>query len=149
MTIRYTPDSLGTLGMISGAPPIDSQRVNRPSEKDLAKAHYEAQLAAERQISTNTSDLAEEKPRLENWQDYSNCLGIDPDLFFPERGASTKEAKEACKACVVREECIEYALETGQKFGIWGGMSERERRRMRRQRALSLAASVTIKASGE
>ncbi len=70
----------------------------------------------------------------ESWQDYANCLGVDPDLFFPERGASTREAKEVCSGCVVREECLEYALDNVEKFGIWGGLSERERRRIRRQR---------------
>src|SRR3954454_5744361 len=69
------------------------------------------------------------------WQGQANCLGVDPDLFFPERGASTREAKSVCRGCVVREECLEYALVTGEKFGIWGGLSERERRRIRRQRA--------------
>ena len=72
-----------------------------------------------------------------SWQDKANCLGVDPDLFFPERGASTREAKEVCRGCVVREECLEFALANGEKFGIWGGMSERERRRIRRQRALA------------
>lgn len=81
-------------------------------------------------ISRDTS----EQP---GWQDLANCLGVDPDLFFPERGASTREAKEVCRGCVVREECLEYALDNGEKFGIWGGMSERERRRIRRQRALA------------
>ena len=70
-----------------------------------------------------------------SWQSRANCLGVDPDLFFPERGASTKEAKEVCRGCVVRDDCLEYALQNGEKFGIWGGMSERERRRIRRQRA--------------
>ena len=70
------------------------------------------------------------------WMDLGNCLGVDPDLFFPERGASTREAKEVCAACVVQEQCLTYALETVQKFGIWGGMSERERRRIRRRRAI-------------
>ena len=65
------------------------------------------------------------------WHDFANCLGVDPDLFFPERGASTKEAKEVCRGCIVREDCLEYALQNGEKFGIWGGMSERERRRIR------------------
>jgi len=76
------------------------------------------------------------------WQDYANCLGVDPDLFFPERGASTREAKEVCRGCVVRDDCLEYALQNGEKFGIWGGMSERERRRIRRQRALARAAAA-------
>src|SRR6267154_4842318 len=71
------------------------------------------------------------------WQERANCLGVDPDLFFPERGASTKEAKGVCHGCEVRPECLEYALRHGEKFGIWGGMSERERRRLRRQRALA------------
>jgi len=66
----------------------------------------------------------------QNWQESANCLGVDPDLFFPERGASTREAKEVCRGCVVRGECLEYALVNGEKFGIWGGLSERERRRL-------------------
>ncbi len=70
------------------------------------------------------------------WQERANCLGVDPDLFFPERGASTREAKAVCRGCEVRGECLEYALDHGEKFGIWGGLSERERRRVRRQRAL-------------
>jgi WhiB family redox-sensing transcriptional regulator len=78
----------------------------------------------------------------ENWQDDANCLGVDPDLFFPERGASTREAKEVCRGCVVREECLEFALQNGEKFGIWGGLSERERRRIRRQRAQSARSVI-------
>ncbi len=72
------------------------------------------------------------------WQTRANCLGVDPDLFFPERGSSTREAKEVCRGCVVREDCLDYAIANGEKFGIWGGMSERERRRVRRARVLAL-----------
>lgn len=77
------------------------------------------------------------------WQERANCLGVDPDLFFPERGASTREAKGVCAGCEVRAECLEYALEKGEKFGIWGGLSERERRRLRRQRALARRGIVS------
>ncbi len=70
------------------------------------------------------------------WQRQANCMGVDPDLFFPERGASTREAKEVCRGCVVREDCLEFALVNSEKFGIWGGLSERERRRIRRRRAV-------------
>ena len=45
------------------------------------------------------------------WQERANCLGVDPDLFFPERGASTREAKGVCKGCEVRLECLEYAAQ--------------------------------------
>ncbi len=75
------------------------------------------------------------------WQARANCMGVDPDLFFPERGASTKEAKEVCRGCVVQADCLEFALVNGEKFGIWGGMSERERRRLRRARAIERRAA--------
>ena len=86
-----------------------------------------------RELILSALDDAEDK----GWQERANCLGVDPDLFFPERGASTKEAKGVCGGCEVKNECLEYALRHGEKFGIWGGMSERERRRIRRQRALA------------
>lgn len=68
------------------------------------------------------------------WSEQANCRGVDPDLFYPERGVSTAEPKRVCSGCVVRDDCLEYALVNGEKFGIWGGLSERERRRIRRQR---------------
>lgn len=80
----------------------------------------------------------------EGWQAHANCMGVDPDLFFPERGASTREAKGVCQGCVVREDCLEYALANSEKFGIWGGMSERERRRLRRARSAAAAASKGV-----
>ena len=76
------------------------------------------------------------------WQRQANCMGVDPDLFFPERGASTREAKEVCRGCVVREDCLEYALANGEKFGIWGGLSERERRKIRRRRAMERRGAI-------
>jgi WhiB family redox-sensing transcriptional regulator len=66
------------------------------------------------------------------WLRRANCLGIDPELFFPQRGMSTREAKAVCQDCRVRSECLEYAVVHGEKFGIWGGLTERERRRVRR-----------------
>ena len=68
------------------------------------------------------------------WKQFANCLGVDPDLFFPERGASTKEAKRVCSACVVRQDCLEYALAHHISHGVWGGSSERQRRRLQHQR---------------
>lgn len=73
---------------------------------------------------------------LGGWRAEANCRGVDPELFYPERGASVREAKAVCQGCLVRVECLEYAITKGEKFGIWGGMSERERRRIRRLRRL-------------
>ncbi len=70
------------------------------------------------------------------WRDYANCLGANHDLFFPDRGASTRKAKQICAACQVRVDCLEYAVTRAEKFGIWGGLSERERRKIRKQRAM-------------
>ncbi len=68
-----------------------------------------------------------------SWQDQALCAQTDPEAFFPEKGGSTREAKRVCRSCEVRAECLEYALEHDERFGIWGGMSERERRRLKRQ----------------
>jgi len=59
------------------------------------------------------------------------CTQTDPELFFPEKGGSTREAKKVCANCTVRAECLSYALENDERFGIWGGLSERERRKLR------------------
>ena len=72
----------------------------------------------------------------EPWVEDGTCNQTDPEAFFPERGGSNREAKRVCKACPVVAECLEYALRNDEPFGIWGGTSERERRRMKqRQRA--------------
>ena len=69
----------------------------------------------------------------DEWQDRALCAQTDPEAFFPEKGGSTREAKKICVGCEVRGECLEYALENDERFGIWGGLSERERRRLRRR----------------
>jgi WhiB family redox-sensing transcriptional regulator len=66
------------------------------------------------------------------WQEKALCAETDPEAFFPEKGGSTREAKRVCLSCEVRVECLEYALEHDERFGIWGGLSERERRRLKR-----------------
>ncbi len=66
------------------------------------------------------------------WMLEAKCLDADPEAFFPEKGGSTREAKRICAVCPVREECLEYALANDERFGIWGGLSERERRRAKR-----------------
>lgn len=70
----------------------------------------------------------------EPWQAEGVCRQVDiGDLFFPEKGGSTKEAKRICAGCPVAAQCLEYALSHDERFGIWGGFSERERRQMKRR----------------
>ena len=66
------------------------------------------------------------------WQAEALCAQTDPEAFFPEMGGSTREAKRVCQSCTVRTECLEYALAHDERFGIWGGLSERERRKLKR-----------------
>ncbi len=66
------------------------------------------------------------------WQEQALCAQTDPEAFFPEKGGSTREAKKVCLSCEVRVDCLEYALEQDERFGIWGGLSERERRRLKK-----------------
>jgi WhiB family transcriptional regulator, redox-sensing transcriptional regulator len=66
------------------------------------------------------------------WQERALCAQTDPEAFFPEKGGSTRDAKKVCVGCDVRSECLEYALEHDERFGIWGGLSERERRKFKK-----------------
>src|SRR3954447_15134955 len=71
--------------------------------------------------------------RENTWQDQALCAETDPEAFFPEKGGSTREAKKVCLSCSVRDDCLEYALGHDERFGIWGGLSERERRRLKKR----------------
>ena len=87
----------------------------------------------ELQLITNLEfvDTAEGEGEL-SWQERALCAQTDPEAFFPEKGGSTREAKKVCVGCDVRGECLEYALAHDERFGIWGGLSERERRKLKK-----------------
>ena len=70
-----------------------------------------------------------------SWQHKALCAQTDPEAFFPEKGGSTRDAKAVCANCEVREKCLQWAIENDERFGIWGGMSERERRRYKKNQA--------------
>ncbi len=78
-------------------------------------------------------------PATSAWWERAACLGLDTSLFFPARGESTAAAEALCASCPVREDCLWHALGPvggrSERFGIWGGSSERQRRRLRRARA--------------
>jgi WhiB family redox-sensing transcriptional regulator len=86
-------------------------------------------------IATDVLSMAELFGEVDeqDWQERALCAQTDPEAFFPEKGGSTREAKRICSGCEVRAECLEYALAHDERFGIWGGLSERERRRLKRR----------------
>lgn len=70
----------------------------------------------------------------EEWAEGAACRGMGPDLFFPETGGQTDEAKEVCRGCEVRGQCLSFAIDSREKFGIWGGFGETDRNKLFRQR---------------
>lgn len=67
------------------------------------------------------------------WQERALCQMYDPETFFPEKGGSSRAAKQICARCEVKGECLEWAITQDVPFGVWGGLSERERRRLKRR----------------
>jgi WhiB family redox-sensing transcriptional regulator len=74
-----------------------------------------------------------------NWRHYARCLGADPEVFYPpsDLDEAADEAKAICVICPVREPCLEHAIVARERQGVWGGLTERERRRLVRQRRKS------------
>ncbi len=83
-------------------------------------------------VDVYPTDRSGQEPE-RDWQERALCSQTDPEAFFPEKGGSTREAKKICTGCEVRAECLEYALAHDERFGIWGGLSERERRKLRKR----------------
>ena len=69
-----------------------------------------------------------------DWTKKALCAEVDPDLFFPEVGDDVRKVKKICKACDVKEECLKYSLDNDERFGVWGGLSEHNRRKLRAER---------------
>jgi hypothetical protein len=97
-----------------------------------------AQVQVRRPVADSVVHVCDEcttKADAQSWQERALCAETDPEAFFPEKGGSIREAKRICMGCGVRAECLEYALANDERFGVWGGLSERERRRVRRRGA--------------
>lgn len=74
----------------------------------------------------------------QEWWKDARCVGMDPAIFFPEKGKTAREAKAICADCDALAACREYGLTTNQKYGVWGGLTERDRRRVKKDRRESL-----------
>ncbi len=81
-----------------------------------------------------------ETPGRPPWRDHAACLGADPELFYARTGdlLTIRAAQAVCAGCEVRAECLADALARGEKFGVWGGLTPGDRRRLRRQLGASL-----------
>jgi WhiB family transcriptional regulator, redox-sensing transcriptional regulator len=81
------------------------------------------------EATTSTSGVSPE----DDFRLRGLCAQTDPEIFYPEKGGSTRDAKRVCLSCDVRAECLDYALANDERFGIWGGLSERERRKLKKR----------------
>lgn len=71
------------------------------------------------------------------WRQKAACRGVDPDIFYPVTDEEAEDAKAICRSCPVQETCLDWALASPEKEGVWGGATERERRRIIRRRRRS------------
>jgi WhiB family redox-sensing transcriptional regulator len=75
--------------------------------------------------------ITEERP----WMVFAACRDADPSVFFPTTREGVDEALAICATCPVRSDCLDYAVEARERFGVWGGMTEKQRRRLLRRSA--------------
>jgi WhiB family redox-sensing transcriptional regulator len=73
----------------------------------------------------------------QTWRQHAACRGVEPDIFYPASDEEAEVAKAVCAVCPVRQPCLEYALSSRERDGVWGGATEKERRRILRQRRKS------------
>ena len=117
-----------------------SSQHGRPSRLPLL-----SEVAAMLRAGEPLADIAS-RYGVQVWAEQALCAQIGGDAWFPDKGTpdepqtnpvSLKDAKRVCLACPVRTPCLDYALKHDERFGVWGGLSERERRRLKRQREAS------------
>ncbi len=126
---RQMPKAVRGLGPVSHAAQLS--RAAKHPETAVAVDEYQPRPAAAGRgfSAVAVEDLIGATP---DWQELALCPQTDQEAFFPEKGGSTREAKQVCSRCEVRAECLEFALGNNERFGIWGGLSERERRKLKR-----------------
>ena len=122
----------------SQEPKVQAPTPSRPASTRTKMVYISRETVLERrglEDQIDRGDLADifGLPEEASWQERALCSQTDPEAFFPEKGGSTREAKRICTGCEVRQECLAYALEHDERFGIWGGLSERERRRLKKR----------------
>ena len=113
---------------------LGDQLFGSPSEPRIAtgSTHLDFVARAHLSVVPDAIDLTTMPGDEDQWQERALCAQTDPEAFFPEKGGSTREAKRICLGCEVKDSCLDYALANDERFGIWGGLSERERRRLKR-----------------
>lgn len=90
-------------------------------------------MSKERFTNIDLGTLPHDPSPPDFWQERAACYGIDPDVFFPTSEEEAGPALAYCSLCPIREVCLAWALKNGERYGVWGGMTEQQRRRLHRQ----------------
>lgn len=94
---------------------------------DVSTLHRTNTRITIRGVAMTSADRDHNRPV---WFKIANCRGLDTNLFYPGRGEPTSEPKAVCRHCDVQTECLTYAINTGERLGVWGGLTAKERRRL-------------------
>jgi WhiB family redox-sensing transcriptional regulator len=118
-------------GWVSSHSAVDSEAETFHGTREVLSERWQIQTRVEEACMSELLEMDDDGAL--GWQERALCAQTDPEAFFPEKGGSTREAKKVCLSCDVRGECLEYALSNDERFGIWGGLSERERRKLKKR----------------
>jgi WhiB family redox-sensing transcriptional regulator len=116
--------------MASAGASVDNDGITLLETREVSTGRSRMQIGVEEAVMHELVGMEDDGAL--GWQERALCAQTDPEAFFPEKGGSTREAKKVCLSCDVRGECLEYALSNDERFGIWGGLSERERRKLKK-----------------
>jgi len=125
---QYRPKPERRRAVVPGGISVEATNVAKSGLQAVRHTYSKPEI----ELARTSAPVSDEAEYLK-WQQDAVCAQTDPEAFFPEKGGSTREAKKLCAACDVRDECLEYALSNDERFGIWGGLSERERRKLATQ----------------
>lgn len=106
---------------------------DRMARVSLAQAMQRGEIPQTVQPIAPQEQASEPEVDSDDWETRAECKRTDPEAFFPEKGGSTSEAKKVCLRCDVQAICLEHALANDIQFGVWGGLSERERRKLKKR----------------
>lgn len=90
-------------------------------------------MRIDRFADVDLSNLPPDPLPPDRWQDRASCFGVDPDVFFPISEEEAGPALAYCSSCQIREDCLSWALKNGERYGVWGGTTEQQRRRLQRR----------------